>query len=147
MKISWYAWYLIASHGSPENNWMWFISLHYVHNVHLYKLAVILYLDLQLYAVKLCTTLCYMSKFCADCLFKFFSEWYTWIIFSSLCIISEELYDNVCFNEYFSLKNVLLVSTLLFQKNIISFAGPFRVSEGILLGIGKRFWLGGWVVG
>ena len=28
----------------------------------------------------------------------------------------------------------------------ISFAGPFRVSEALLLGITKRFWVGGWVV-
>ena len=36
-----------------------------------------------------------------------------------------------------------------FLAGFISFAGPFRVSEALLLGITRTFvgWLGGWVVG
>ena len=41
----------------------------------------------------------------------------------------------------------MLRSLSLLYCIYISFAGPFRVSEALLLGITKRFWLGGWVVG
>ena len=42
---------------------------------------------------------------------------------------------------------------MLFPITIISFAGPFRVSEALLLGITRTFvgwlvgWVGGWLVG
>merc|ERR1712178_5378 len=38
-----------------------------------------------------------------------------------------------------------LVLLILNCDAYISFAGPFRVSEALLLGITKRFWLGGWL--